>query len=70
MAQAKSGGAVREEIDFAGFHSSAQIGMRRGGRRDFRLVIHQRHQRRVLAVRKSRPAFNPILDPRGEFYDP
>ena len=70
MAQAKSGGAVREEIDFAGFHSSAQIGMRRGGRRNFRLVIHRRHQRRVLAVRNLAQRSNPILDPRGEFYDP
>jgi len=69
MAHAKRGGAVREEIDFAGFHYRAQIGMRRSGRRGSRLVIHQRDQRRVLAVRKSRPAFDPILDPRGQFYD-
>ena len=30
---------MREEIDFAEFHSAALIGMRRSGRRDFRLVI-------------------------------
>jgi hypothetical protein len=58
---------MREEIDFAGSHNLAQIGMRQGDRSGFRLVIHQRHQRRVLAVRKSHPAFNPILDPRGQF---
>ena len=67
MAHSKGGGAMREEIDFAGSHNLAQIGMRQGDRSGFRLVIHQRHQRRVLAVRKSHPAFNPILDPRGQF---
>jgi hypothetical protein len=41
--------------------------MRQGDRSGFRLVIHQRHKRRVFAVRKSHPAFNPILDPRGQF---
>ena len=57
---------MREEIDFAGFQDLAQIGMRQGDRSGFRLVIHQRHKRRVFAVRKSHPAFNPILDPRGQ----
>ena len=58
---------MREEIEFPGFQDLAQIGMRQGDRSGFRLVIHQRHKRRVFAVRKSHPAFNPILDPRGQF---
>ena len=59
---------MREEIDFARFHYLAQIGMRQSDRSGFRFVIHQRHQSRVLPVRKSHPAFNPILDPRGQFH--
>ena len=60
---------MREEIDFARFHYLVQIGMRQSDRSGFGFVIHQRHQSRVLPVRKSHPAFNPILDPRWQFHD-